>query len=131
MNWVENPIGKNGKVHSGYIFRKIAASANQSPKTKNDNYHCQLHLSFPPFSLARAGAAIALAVIINQRARAAHGHAAAGAGDNHRETILREPASGNIVVRHFNVEFILNKFSESFHFLYFLSKFYSVLWTSI
>ena len=88
MKRVKNPVGKIGKVHNGYIFRKIAASANQNPKTENDNYHCQLHLYFPPFSLFRARAAVALTVIINQRARAAHGHAAAGAGDNHRETIL-------------------------------------------
>ena len=41
---------------------------------------------------------------------------AAGAGDNHRKTILREPASGNTVMRHFNAIFVFNKVSESFHF---------------
>lgn len=71
---------------------------------------------FPPFLLARAGAAVALTIIINQRARAAHGRAAAGAGHDHREAVLRKPASGNGVVRHFNAKFILNKVTKSFHF---------------
>ena len=55
-----------------------------------------------------------MAVIINQRARTTHGRAAAGAGHDHRETILRKPASGNVVVRHVDTKFILNKISESF-----------------
>lgn len=55
-----------------------------------------------------------MTIIINQRARAAHGRATAGASHDHRETVLREPAPGNVVVRHFNTKFIFNKVSESF-----------------
>ena len=55
-----------------------------------------------------------MTIIINQRARAAHGRAAAGAGHDHRKTILRKPTSRNVVVRHVDTKFILNKVSESF-----------------
>jgi len=63
-----------------------------------------------------ASTAITLAIVVDQCGRRCHRHATTSASDDHRQTILGEPTSGNGIVRHFKAKVFFDKVSESFHF---------------